>query len=114
MKILVSGVIIQVSNGSEITPALYNVVAEILSFVYKLDRLAKKKNGKKKSLERNVEKMNVYKIKLVGIMFVVFMSISSILNAYVHYDEVQERGVLSSLEECVRFKFIIQTGFFIQ
>ena len=29
--------------NSEIPPALYNVVAEILSFVYKLDRLAKKK-----------------------------------------------------------------------
>ena len=29
--------------NSEIPPSLYNVVAEVLSFVYKLDRIAKKK-----------------------------------------------------------------------
>ena len=29
--------------NSEIPPTLYNVVAEVLSFVYKLDRIAKKK-----------------------------------------------------------------------
>ena len=29
--------------NSEIPPSLYNVVAEVLSFVYKLDRLAKKR-----------------------------------------------------------------------
>jgi len=42
--------------------------------------------------------MNVYKVKLVGILILVFMSIGSISNAYVHYDEVAERGVLSALE----------------
>jgi flagellar biosynthesis protein len=30
--------------NSEIPPALFNVVAELLSFVYKLDRLAKKRS----------------------------------------------------------------------
>jgi flagellar biosynthesis protein len=34
--------------NSEIPPTLYNLVAEVLSFVYRLDRLAKKKKLKKK------------------------------------------------------------------
>ena len=43
--------------NSEIPPSLYNVVAEILSFVYKLDRLAKKKKMvKKKSVRGNLKK----------------------------------------------------------
>lgn len=33
----------KLSINSEIPPSLYNVVAEVLSFVYKLDRLAKRK-----------------------------------------------------------------------
>ena len=40
----------KLSVRSEVPPFLYNVVAEVLSFVYKLDRLAKRrKGGKKKS-----------------------------------------------------------------
>ena len=43
--------------NSEIPPSLYNVVAEILSFVYKLDRLAKKKKMvRKKSSKGNVKR----------------------------------------------------------
>ena len=43
--------------NSEIPPSLYNVVAEILSFVYKLDRLAKKKKMvRKKSSKGNIKK----------------------------------------------------------
>ena len=43
--------------NSEIPPALYNVVAEILSFVYKLDRLAKKKKMvRKKSGKGTIKK----------------------------------------------------------
>ncbi len=34
--------------NSEIPPTLYNMVAEVLSFVYRLDRLAKKKKLKRK------------------------------------------------------------------
>ena len=42
--------------NSEIPPSLYNVVAEILSFVYKLDRLAKKKKMvRKKSSKGNIK-----------------------------------------------------------
>lgn len=43
--------------NSEIPPSLYNVVAEILSFVYKLDRLAKKKKMvRKKSSKGAIKK----------------------------------------------------------
>lgn len=42
--------------NSEIPPSLYNVVAEILSFVYKLDRLAKKKKMVKKKSAKGTSK----------------------------------------------------------
>ena len=38
--------------NSEIPPTLYEVVAEVLSFVYKLDRLAKKKSNVVKKKKR--------------------------------------------------------------
>ena len=42
----------KLSIQSEVPPFLYNVVAEVLSFVYKLDRLAKKRKGvRKKALK---------------------------------------------------------------
>ena len=42
----------KLSIRSEIPPVLYNVVAEVLSFVYKLDRLAKKKKGVRKKASK--------------------------------------------------------------
>lgn len=41
---------------SEVPPQLYNLVAEVLSFVYKLDRLAKKKALVTKKFDSNKNK----------------------------------------------------------
>ena len=42
--------------NSEIPPALYTIVAEVLSFVYKLDRLAKKKKSVQKKYAKKERK----------------------------------------------------------
>ena len=42
--------------------------------------------------------MYVYKLLNVGIVLLVLICLNTYTNAYVHFDEVQEQGVLSSLE----------------